>query len=114
MTCRAAFSIRVVPRSLTKELRETMMELIVMSVGDEGSDSLLIVFLLSFCHLLKSRMRSGACIPSAGSQESCAVEYPSHRTKYCNFFQCPYRLDSTISFTSHSFSPLMTSGGGSW
>src|SRR6266567_144455 len=112
MTFSAASSTRVVPRSLVDELRETIIELMAMNVGDEGSDSLLMVSLLSFCCLSKSRMRFGACIPSAGSQESCAVEYPSHRIKYCNFFQCPYRLDSTISFTSHSFSPLMTSGGG--
>ena len=89
MTCRAAFSMRAVPRSLTEELQETMMELIAMSVGDEGRDSSLMVFLLSFCRLSKSYIRSGACIPSASSQESCAAEYPSHRIKYCNFFQCP-------------------------
>ena len=49
MTCRAAFSMRAVPRSFTKELRETIMELMAMSVRDEGIGSLLMVLLLSFC-----------------------------------------------------------------
>src|SRR6266576_678365 len=86
MTFSAASSTRAVPRSLVEELRETIIELMAMSVGDEGNDSLLMVFLLSFCCLSKSRMRFGVCIPSVGSQESCAAEYPSHRIKYCSFF----------------------------
>src|SRR6266567_5701686 len=85
----ATSSTRAVPRSLVDELQETIIELIAMSVGDEGSDSLLMVPLLSLCRLSKSHMRFGACIPSAGSQESCAAEYPSHRIKYCSFFQRP-------------------------
>src|SRR6266576_1812978 len=88
----AASSTREVPRSLVDELRETIIELMAMSVGDEGSDSLLMVPLLSFCCFSKSHMRSGACIPSAGSQESCAAEYPSHRIKYCSFFHHPWCL----------------------
>src|SRR6266566_8603296 len=92
ITFTAASSMRAVPRLLTDELRETIIELIAMSVGDEGSDSLLMPLLLSFCQFSKSHMRPGACIPSAGSQESCAAEYPSHRIKYCSFFHLPYRL----------------------
>src|SRR6266700_1644315 len=99
----AASSTRVVPRLLVDELRETIIELIAMSVRDEGNGSLLMVPLLSFCCLSKFRTRFGACIPSAGSQESCAAEYPFHWIKYCSFFQCLYRLDPMISSTSHSF-----------
>ena len=74
MTCRAALSTRAVLRSFLEELQETIMELMVMSVGDEGSDSSLMVLLLSLCRSLNSCMSLGACIPSAGSQKLCAAE----------------------------------------
>ena len=74
MTHRAASSTRAVPRSFIEELQETIMELMAMSVGDEGSGSSLMVLFLSFCRFSNSHMSLGACIPSAGSQELCAAK----------------------------------------
>src|SRR6267142_819612 len=60
--------------------------------------------LLSFCS-------SAFAICPLGSQELCASEYPFHLIRYCNWRL--YRLEFSISSTSHSGWPSISSGAGS-
>src|SRR6266436_2671234 len=60
----------------------------------------------------KSAASCGACTSSAASQVSWASEYPVHLTQYWSRLDRPKRLAPMICSTSHSGSPLMTSGGG--
>src|SRR6266436_3742006 len=57
-----------------------------------------------------SAVSCGACTSSAVSQVLCASEYPVHLTRYWSHLDRPKRLAPTICSTSHSGSPLMTSG----
>src|SRR6266403_143193 len=77
------------------------------------------IFVLLLCRVdsslflfRKSLMRSGALTCSSGSQESWESEYPFHRIR--NWVVCPRLRSSRICSTSHSSSPSMRSGGGSW